>query len=82
MTTGLTFLDQLAMLLEKGARASQEVSEHVMNLLQKIMAMLGRAVRTVSDLTLGFIRYVLMTLSRSIYQMANMAVSAVHSTLP
>lgn len=81
-TTGLTFLDQLSMLLEKGARASTEVAGHVMSLLQKIMSMLGRAVRSVAELTLDFIRYVFTTLSRSLYQMANMAVSAVHSALP
>lgn len=81
VTTGLTLLDQMAMLLEKGARASKEVAGYVMRLMQKILSMLGRAVHTVAELTIGFIRYVLTALSRSLYQIANSAITTVHSAL-
>ncbi len=82
LSAGLTFLDQLAVLLEKGAKASKEVAEGVGNLLHRILAMLGRGIRKVGEITLDFIRWVFMTLSRSLYQMAGTSIAAVHSILP
>lgn len=82
VTAGLTLLDQLAMILERGARVSREVSGFVMSLLQKILSMLGHVVGAVTDLTLDFVRFVLTTLSRRLYQLAGMTLSAVHSVLP
>lgn len=82
LSAGLTFLDQLAIFLEKGAKASKEVAGHVGNLLQRILAMLGRGIQKIAEVTGDFIRWVFMTLSRSLYQMATSSISAVHSMMP
>lgn len=82
LTAGLTFIDQLSMYLAKGAKASKEVAEEVGGLLHRILAMLGRGIRKVGEITLDFIRWVFMTLSRSLYQMASSSIAAVHGMLP
>ncbi|MDH5179183.1 MAG: lipase family protein [Gammaproteobacteria bacterium] len=81
LSAGLTFLDQLSMLLAKGAKASKEVAEGVGNLLTRILAMLGRGLRKIGEVTIDFIRWVFSTLSRSLYQMAGSSIAAVHSVL-
>lgn len=75
LTASATLLDQLAWLLAKGAAASKEVAGHVAGLMKAIFRFLGRATQAVTDLTVGFLRWVLDLLFTSVRVVAERAVS-------
>lgn len=78
ITTGLTMLDRLAMLLEKGARAAIEIKSYVEALMQRVLSMMNAAIKVAKDITVEFIRWVLIRLTQTIYTMAKMALQVVH----
>lgn len=78
VTTGLTMLDRLAMLLAKGARAAIEIKSYVEALMQRILSMMNATIQTAKDITVEFIRWVLIRLTQTIYTMASMALQVAH----
>lgn len=75
LTVSATLLDQLAWLLAKGAAVSKEVAGHVSGLMKAIFRFLGRVTQTVTDLTAGFMRWVLDLLFTSVRVVAERAVT-------
>jgi hypothetical protein len=75
LTVSATLLDQLAWLLAKGAAASKEVARHVTGLMKAIFRFLGRVTLAVTDLTVGFLRWVLDLLFTSVRVVAERAVA-------
>ncbi len=58
-------MDQLAYTLNKGINLAENVSSVVVDLIRKIMALLGmKKVLNVADLTRDFIRHILLSLHR------------------
>jgi len=82
LSTGLTFLDRLAMVMAKGAQVSKEIGGIVLGLLQKIMSLIGGVVRKVKEITFDFVRWILIRLTQSIYQLASRAIESVHKVTP
>lgn len=77
ITTGLTFIDQLSVLFSKAIQISKELGGLVISLVNKILNIFGKAAIKSVDVTTGFIRWVLQTLSASLYKLAEMAVDAI-----
>lgn len=75
LTASATVLDQLAWLLAKGAALSKEVAGHVKSLIKAVFRFLGRATQAVTDLTVGFLRWVLDLLFSSVRAVAERAVA-------
>lgn len=65
-----TFLDQLSYMLDKAAKLSSHSEGFVMNLMKRILSMLGISIKQGQNLTHTFIQYVLrmfiMTINRSV----------------
>lgn len=78
LTTGLTLLDQLSMLIHRAAQASKELGEIVGALVSKILRLTGQRIVQGVNLTVSFLRWVLSTLTRTVYQLAMRAVSLAH----
>jgi len=81
ITSGLTCMDQLAMILAKGIKVSKEIFGHVKNLLIRILKALHKTVTIGADMSYSFIRWVLKCLSEAAYQTASMALRLVHDRL-
>ena len=75
LTVSATLLDQLAWLLAKGAAASKEVAGLVSGLMKAIFRFLVRVTQAVTDLTVGFLRWVLDLLFTSVRVVAERAVT-------
>lgn len=76
VTGGLTVLDQLAWLLERGAALSARVAGYVESLISVIFRFLGRTVRTGVSLTQQFIQWVLETMLSTLRAMVRAAIRA------
>ena len=64
-----TLMDQLAFILNKGIDLSESVSAIVLDLIRKIMTILGmKKTLKAIDLTRDFIRYILLSLQRKVNQ--------------
>ncbi len=79
VSAGMTMIDQMAMVLQKGYAASKEIAGHVSSLLDRILRFLGSAVKVAKDLTLGFIKWVLNLLAQSMYRLAKGTIQLVHA---
>ena len=77
-SSGLTLFDALAQALARGAAASKQIKDEVGGLLRQALRMLGKATAQVGDITVSFIRSVLMALARQVYRVAHGALEAVH----
>ncbi|CAM4084831.1 lipase family protein [Roseateles saccharophilus] len=75
LAVSATLLDQLAWLLAKGAAASKEVAGQVTGLMKAIFRFLGRVTMAVTDLTVGFLRWVLDLLFSSVRVVAERALA-------
>lgn len=75
LAVSATLLDQLAWLLAKGAAVSKEVAGQVTGLMKAIFRFLGRVTQAVTDLTVGFLRWVLDLLFTSVRVVAERAVT-------
>lgn len=75
LSVSATLLDQLAWLLAKGAAVSKEVAGQVTGLMKAIFRFLGRVTLAVTDLTVGFLRWVLDLLFTSVRTVAERAVA-------
>lgn len=76
VTTGsfaaqFTLLDRLAMILEKAAKISVEVSVWVYHLVKKMAALIGITVKKGANLTVEFIRTVFIHLHNKISEMVS-----------
>ena len=60
--TFVTVVDQVAWILHQGAQHVETMKERVTSLMSRILQFLGRAVAVVKDLTVSFIRWVLLLL--------------------
>ena len=78
---GLTIMDQLAMILAKGVQASKEIAAYVLSLMQRIASVVGCGFKAGTEMTLGFIRWVLSLLAQAVYNVARTAVRMAHSGL-
>lgn len=78
IATSLTILDRLAMVLEKGAKAAIEIKSYVEALMRRVLSMMNAAVKVAKDITVEFIRWVLLRLTQTVYNLARMALQAVH----
>lgn len=72
----MTTLDIMAWAIHKGVQVSKEIGGMVMSLMQKILSAVGMVVHTIKDLTLEFIRWVLIKLADSLYAMYRQAVKS------
>ena len=81
ISTGLTCMDQLAMLLAKGIKISKDIFGHVKNLLIRILRALNKTITIGTDMSYSFIRWVLKSLSQAAYQTASMALRLAHNRL-
>jgi hypothetical protein len=66
------------MVLEKGAKAAIEIKSYVEALMRRVLSMMNAAVKVAKDITVEFIRWVLLRLTQTIYNMARMALQVVH----
>jgi len=73
LSTALTALDIVAMAFHKAAKGAKEAAGLIKRLMMKILKVLGFAVTVTSNLTLDFIKWVLTSLTRSIYNGARQA---------
>ena len=71
---GLTLLDQLVIMLQRGAQLSARVSLYVQGLIAAILRFLGRTTLAGASLTVTFIRWVFETLFAEIRGLARTAV--------
>ncbi|MCK5336956.1 MAG: lipase family protein [Gammaproteobacteria bacterium] len=77
-SSNFTFMDQLAYILSKGISLAGSVSEWVLHLIKKIMQMLGMVANIkVEDLTVKFMREVLMNMQHRINSFTKEALSKV-----
>lgn len=77
-SSNFTFMDQLAYILSKGISLATSVSEWVLHLIKKIMQMLGMVANIkIEDLTVTFMREVLMNMQHRINSFTKDALSKV-----
>lgn len=76
MTASLTLLDQLALLLARGAALSGEISSHLATIITVIFRFVGRSAVAGTAITVGFIRWVLDLLYHWVATVAGRALSA------
>lgn len=72
---GLTLMDQLAYLLQRGAEVSRQVAGYVESLIMVILRFVGRSVQSGLSLTQQFIRWVLEILTSTIRAMVGAGIS-------
>jgi triacylglycerol lipase len=73
ITTGLNAIDLLARGLAEAVKVSKEISGYIAGLMRRILEAIGFAFTSVANLTIDFIRWVLMSLMKSLYNSARMA---------
>jgi triacylglycerol lipase len=77
-TTSFTLMDQLAYVLNKGIDLSEAMSTITLDLIRKIMSLLGmQKVLKVADLTRDFIRHILLSLQRKVNEFTQAVLSKV-----
>lgn len=76
MAASLTVLDQLALLLARGAALSSEISANLATIIAAIFRFLGRSMAAGASMTVGFIRWVLDLLYHWVATVAGRALSA------
>lgn len=76
-TAGMTVLDQLAWMLDRGAQLSVELSVHIRTLIGAIFRFLGRTVVAGASMTMAFIRWVLELLYNALAAVARRALALV-----
>lgn len=76
MTASLTVLDQVALLLARGAALSSEISAYLASIIAAIFRFLGRSMVAGTTMTVGFIRWVLDLLYHWVATVAGRALSA------
>jgi triacylglycerol lipase len=77
-TTSFTLMDQLAYVLNKGIDLSEAMSTITLDLIRKIMSLLGmqKALKA-ADLTRDFIRHILLSLQRKVNEFTQAVLSKV-----
>ncbi|MCI0506531.1 MAG: lipase family protein [Gammaproteobacteria bacterium] len=74
LVTGVSnFLDMLAYVLDKAAKMSIEIAEFVQNLIRRILSAVGIAIEVGKNLTVAFIRWVLLKFTEAIILMVRTA---------
>lgn len=76
ITASLTVLDQLALLLARGAALSNEISTHLATVIAAIFCFLGRSMVAGASMTVSFIRWVLDLFCHWVATVAGRALSA------
>lgn len=74
-TTGITVLDQLSLAVSRAAKVSKEKESMLMNILGRILKMLGIKMGPKQSLTLAFIQYVFRSLSFALNRSVRIALS-------
>lgn len=74
-TAGVTLLDQLSLAVSHSASISKENEGMVMNVLKRILTMLGIKIDTRQSLTLAFIQFVFRSLSFAVNRSVRIALS-------
>lgn len=73
-TSALTVLDTLAVVLAKGIKLAEHISQWVLYLMRKILGLLGYGhIVEAADLSESFIRHTLMALQQRVHLMAQVA---------
>jgi hypothetical protein len=75
---GLTALDHLGYMVERGTKFSSEIEAQIKTLMNAILRFIGRSAVTVGNLTLAFVRYVLELFYSTIQTMALQALRGTH----
>jgi triacylglycerol lipase len=75
VTTALSAPDLIAYLISKGAQLSKEIAGYGVTLIRAVLRFLGKVTTAVTDLTMGFLRWVFGMLFETIASMARIALS-------
>ena len=67
---GLTALDHMGYMVERGTKFNKEIEEQVKTLMNAILRFIGRSAVAMADLTLAFVRFVLELFYSTIQTMA------------
>jgi hypothetical protein len=76
LTNGLTAMDQLGYMCERGVKLSRELEEKVKTVLNAILRFIGRSAIVITNVTVAFVHYVLELFFSTVQMMAVQAVSA------
>ena len=74
MGHGLTALDHLGYMVERGTKFNNEIEEQIQTLMNAILRFIGRATVAIGNLTLAFVQYVLELFYSTIQTMAVQAI--------
>lgn len=70
---GATFLDPLSQYLEKASKLSTDSKSYIMNLMKRLLLMVGIKIKQGQNLTHSFIRYVLNQLTLALHRSVSLA---------